>query len=226
MLTATLAAVAAALLALAVFAVRRPDTPAAPRALIATLCVTVAYDDAVIAAGRAIGTGDTLLALNAARFWLHSLVTPLAVAAAAALAASLGVAVLARTPGRIAVGVVVTGLIALGMATEASRLDLRTQSEAGTLRYVSERGGPPLAAIATVIAVIAIGAAVWRRAGIPWLLVGAVVMFAAAAAGATRFWIGNLGELVLQAAFVATLAAANRTGVRVVRQPEAAEEAG
>ncbi|GIH02416.1 hypothetical protein Rhe02_04830 [Rhizocola hellebori] len=51
------------------------------------VCAALAYDNACIAVGSAIGEGSTLQTLNAGRFWAHALITPLMVVVGWRLAA-------------------------------------------------------------------------------------------------------------------------------------------
>ncbi|GHJ47995.1 hypothetical protein Cs7R123_53370 [Catellatospora sp. TT07R-123] len=211
MISLLLAAVAVCMLGLGAYAVRlRAAGPAA--ALVALLCAGLAYDNTAVAIGRLLGFGQALEGVNAGRFWIHALLTPLLLVAAVLIGARLGVAVLARKAVRIGAVVLALALIALGAATDIVRLALAPATYADTLRYTNTAtAGPPVPAIATIVALIAVGVLLWRRAATAWLLLGAVAMFVAAAAGFRHFWLGNLGELALQATVVATLATAART---------------
>src|SRR5918912_4627496 len=116
MVTAALAATALLLIATGTIALRQRDGIGV---LVGLLCVSIAYDAAIIAFGTPIGVGSALQALNTGRYWLHALLTPLAIIAAAAIAARLGVRSLASLGGRILTGTLTAALIAVGVATEA-----------------------------------------------------------------------------------------------------------
>lgn len=151
------------------------------------------YDNAVIAAGSAIGEGDLLLALNAGRFWVHALVTPLMIWA------GLAIVNWVRPIAFIVIGI----LIAVGVYIDIVTLELVPQTEHGVLRYVNDAAaGPPIPAIVTILILIACGVVLFRRTRIVWLLLGAVVMFVAAGAGV--LWLGNFGEAVLLTGFLLT----------------------
>lgn len=221
MISALMASIAVCMLILAVVAACRRTAAGPAAALVAVICVGLAYDSGAVAIGRPLGFGPTLEAVNAPRFWIHALFTPLLVVAAAALAARLGVAALARRSVRIAGGLLVTALIVLGVAADIVALRLEPRAYADTLRYGNAAtAGPPIPAIVTMVALVVIGILVWRTVRSPWLCLGAIAMFAAAAAGAAHFWLGNVGELLLQLAVVATvLRAARATTEAAAPQP-------
>ncbi|RKE06760.1 hypothetical protein [Catellatospora citrea] len=211
MISALMASIAVCMLILAVMAARRRSTAGPAAALVAVICVGLAYDSTAVAIGRLLGFGPTLEAVNAPRYWSHAVLTPLLVVAGAALAARLGVTALRRQAVRIAGGVLVAALIALGVAADIVGLRLEPREYADTLRYGNAAAaGPPIPAIVTMLVLVVIGILVWRTARFPWLLLGALAMFAAAGAGAAHFWLGNVGELLLQLAVVATVLRAAR----------------
>ena len=124
---------------------------------------------------------------------------------------------------RYALWLLVLGLSAYGIYVDlAGGLELQLACVGDTIRYTSSAPpaqfcspdqvslpghGPPIPSIATVIVSIAIGAALWRSTGWPWLLITAAIMFVAAGApqAALGPTFGNLGEVILQAGFAATL---------------------
>ncbi|MEU8079707.1 hypothetical protein AB0B31_30200 [Catellatospora citrea] len=211
MISVLMASIAVCMLILAVVAARHRSTAGPAAALVAVICVGLAYDSAAVAIGRLLGFGPTLEAVNAPRYWSHAVLTPLLIVAGAALAARLGVTGLRRQAVRITGGVLVVALIALGVAADIVGLRLEPREYADTLRYGNAAAaGPPIPAIVTMLVLVVIGVLVWRTARFPWLLLGAVAMFAAAGAGAAHFWLGNVGELLLQLAVVATVLRAAR----------------
>ncbi|WP_155371189.1 hypothetical protein [Catellatospora vulcania] len=223
MISVLLSAIAVCLLILAVVAARTRGAAGPAAVLIAVICVGLAYDNGAVAIGRLLGFGPQLEAVNAPRYWIHALLTPLLVIAGAALAARLGVTLMTRRAVRLAGIALVAALVALGVAGDILALRLEQREYADTLRYVNAAAaGPPIPAILTILLVIAIGALTWRAARWPWLCLGAVAMFAAAAAGAAHFWIGNAGELALQLAVVATLARAAQHVDATTAAPQAA----
>lgn len=167
--------------------------------LVALVCAALTYDNVVIAAGTSIGAGPLLEGLNAGRFWAHALITPLMILAVL----RLGV----RVPAREVFWALTVLLVAYGAYIEIVRLRLGPRQESGTLRYVNVAAeGPPIAAIVTILVLIGLGIFIWRKSGRPWVAVGALTMFVAAAAGASVVWVQNLGEIALAACLVAGLA--------------------
>ena len=187
--------------------------------LVALICLGLAYDNLAIAAGRLLGFGGTLEAVSAPRFWIHALLTPLLIIAGGLMATRLGVRWTASRPVAVAGGALVLVLIAIGVFEDVLKLELAPEKYEDLVRYTNEgAGGPPIPAIVTILVLLVLGGAIWRTAGSPWLFAGSIAMFAAAAFSGSHPWLGNLGELVLQASLVATLAAAARAGSPAVRE--------
>lgn len=211
MVSWVMAAMGLCMLALAGVAPARGRAAGAAAWLVAAICLGLAYDNLVIAAGRAVGFGPALEALSTPRFWIHALLTPLLIVAGGLMAGRLGVRWAASRAAAVGGAVLVAVLVAIGLAEDVAGLELAPEKYADLVRYTNEgAGGPPIPAIVTIVVLIVLGAAVWRTAGSPWLCLGSLTMFAAAALGNAHPWLGNLGELALQASVVATLAAAAR----------------
>jgi hypothetical protein len=168
--------------------------------LLAVIAVALFWDNAIIAAGSTIGTGDLLIGLSVPRYVAHAVLTPLLILVV------FGIAALRRRPW---VWVLTGLLIAAGVYFEIIRLHLEPRTYADTLRYVNT-AGMPLPAIMTDLVLIGIGVILWRRDKLPWLFLGAVAMFVAAGAGFNAPWLGNLGELVLIGAILLTAAKRKR----------------
>ncbi|WP_238006575.1 hypothetical protein KZZ52_47085 [Dactylosporangium sp. AC04546] len=209
MVTALYGAFAAALLLASVFAARARSW------LLALVCLAVVYDNVVIALGTPLGEGTLLRSLNTGRFAAHALCTPLLIPVAVQLADRYGVRWASRTRAKQAATVLTIVAIALGTWTEVVAAELEPRTYAGALRYVdAAAAGPPIPAVVTMLVLVVAGASIWRRASWPWLFVGAVAMFAAAAGGVSTPWLGNLGEVFL----LSTLA---WTAARVARDAPA-----
>ncbi|SDT59473.1 hypothetical protein [Actinoplanes derwentensis] len=187
-----LIAVAEAVLLGLVITLRRrwPD-----RSLILLIPVLLALigDNAVIAAGSTIGTGDTLLALSYPRYIAHGLFVPLLIMVGAGLCRAHGI----RLP-LAASGILTAALIAVGIRQDIINLNLQPTPYADTLRYTNTAThGAPIPAVVTIVVLIALGAVLLARTRSPWLLAGSSAMFAAAALSVFAFWLGNVGELLL-----------------------------
>lgn len=183
----------------------------------------LAYDNLILTLGASIGVGSTLEALNVPRYLLHAVMTPLLVLTAFELARRARVPMAQSALSRnLIIGLAVV-LVGVGLAQSFVGMHLKPACHDGILRYAERvtenqlcegvvyeagvleaRGLPPLASIATVIAVAFWGLMIGRRAGLWWLLAGAVVMFITAAVPASRvgLWVGNGGEMVLLASLL------------------------
>lgn len=186
--------------------------------LVVITAASLAYDNAILTLGSSIGVGSTLEALSVPRYLLHSVFTPMLAYVAYELAGAGGVAWAQVARNRnIIVGLVVA-LIGVGMVQGVLGMHLKPACHDGILRYAERvtdnqvcegvvyaegelnvRSLPPIASIVTIIAVAVLGVLLGRKAGVWWLLVGAVVMFVTAMVPASRFglWIGNGGEIAL-----------------------------
>ena len=165
------------------------------------------YDTLIIGIGKFIGEGGLLKTLNAGRFYVHALLTPTMMIFGFGILRKARVKWAQSRTTHIVICVFTTLLIALGAYSDILRLDLQTKTIADTLRYVNEGGlkGPPIPAILTIIFLIVAGISLWRNTGWLWLAIGGIVMFIAAGAGmGDMFYIGNLGEVILGFANVAT----------------------
>ncbi|AZG46060.1 hypothetical protein [Gordonia insulae] len=213
-----MAAIGVAMLALCVISVRLVPKVGAVAVGVAVILVGLAYDNFAVAIGRFVGYGDTLLAINMPRFWIHAIVTPLLIVVAGILVGRLGVTQAQTRNVAIGGWALVAMLILIGVVEEIVKARLVPENAGDALRYVNaEATGAPLPAIITVLALLVLGVMAWRYAGFPWLFIGSMVMLIAAAAGNAVLWVGNLGELVLMSSVVVTMAAIG--GVRVPLAP-------
>ncbi|MEV4752789.1 hypothetical protein AB0K21_41125 [Streptosporangium sp. NPDC049248] len=163
----------------------------------------VAYDSAVVGAGRLIGEGPGLEALNTGRFAVHAVLTPLLIVHGAALVRR-GPVVPAWGLAGVLIVFEVVGLADL-------RLEPRWWSD--TLRYVSaDPSGPPIPALITTVILLVVGIVLWMRWRTPWLFLGAAALLATAGAAVALPILGNAGEAVLFAAIAATVDRDGRRG--------------
>ncbi|THV30805.1 hypothetical protein [Glycomyces paridis] len=167
------------------------------------------YDNAVIAAGSLVGEGAMLEGLNAGRFWLHALLTPLLVVWAWDAVRRSDAAWAARPWARWSAVGLAPALAALELATVVVGLDLHVRDEHGALSYTAAHaGGPPPMVLVVAAALLAAGAVLWRRDAWPWLFAGALLMSLGSGVpiplptGA----VTNAFEVLLLAAIIATTA--------------------
>ncbi len=165
------------------------------------------YDVLVILLGRFLGAGELLQALNASRFIIHGLATPLMIIFGFGVLRHAGVGWAQSRTNHIIVCVFTTLLIGLGVYEDILALDLQQSAVFDTLRYVNEGGlpGPPIPALLAIIFLIVAGISLWRHTGWKWLAMGSILMFIFAGAGVgDRFYIGNVGEIIFSVANVWT----------------------
>ncbi|MBB2941245.1 hypothetical protein FB565_000949 [Actinoplanes lutulentus] len=178
-----------------VITLRRRD-PDWTLSLLVLVILALIYDNAIVALGSTLGFGSLLEALSLPRYVTHALLVPLLIMVAVGLGRRYGFFAGRLLPAIF--GALTVALIALGAWADIVTLDLEPTRYADTLRYTNAAAnGPPIPAIIAILVMIGVGAALLVRARWPWLLVGGVAMFAAAGAGASILWLGNLGELAL-----------------------------
>ncbi|MGV9795852.1 hypothetical protein [Gordonia sp. NPDC003422] len=174
---------------------------------VAVICLGLAYDNFAVAVGRFVGYGDALMAINVPRYWIHAFFVPLLIPIAGVLVYRLGVKQIGTRNVVIPGLLLVAMLEVIGIITDIVRLDLEPENAGDALRYVNAgASGPPIASVVTVLALIVLGGMAARYSYFKWLLVGALAMLFAAAAGTAVLWLGNLGELILMITLLATMA--------------------
>lgn len=144
------------------------------------ILIGLLYDNTVITIGNLLGESALLQTLNAGRFFIHALVTPLLILAALDQAKRFDIKTAQTKWMQAVLGTLTLGLIIMGLA-EFSNLTLEPETFMGTLRYANPESGPPIPAIITIFVLMGIGIAIWRRASWPWLFAGAIVMFVGSA---------------------------------------------
>lgn len=175
------------------------------------------YDNAVIGFGVTLGEGPLLETLNAARYWLHGILTPLLILVAWHVLVRAGVR-WARSGWALATAAVLT--VACGayeMVVGAVPMRLEPEVAYGALDYanVNAPDGPPLMVLVVAAALLVAGILVWVRMRWPWLAVATAVLVVGSAvplpvpsAAAT-----NAFELILLIGVLATIAFQDRRAV-------------
>ena len=166
------------------------------------------WDNAVVALGAAVGPGDLLIALSWPRFIGHALLTPIWILTAFEYARRVDVPWLQGRGSRIAEWVLYLAMAGLGFLRSVVLLQFEEVRQ-GELFYYTNGGGfpgPPIPALVMVVLVVIAGVLVLRRTGWPWMLVGGIAMFIAAAVpiSVAGFLTSNAGEVALSLALVAT----------------------
>lgn len=165
------------------------------------------YDNLIIAIGSFIGENSLLKVLSAGRFYIHAFFTPTMIIFGFGVLRKVDVKWAQGKTAHIIFCLLTTLLLAIGVYTDILRPDLQVKFVGGILRYINEGGlkGPPVPAILTIIFLIVAGISLWRSTGWKWLAVGSILMVIAAGMGmGDLFYIGNLGEVILNFANVYT----------------------
>ncbi len=179
------------------------------------------YDCLLIGTGRWLGPSDLLYALSLPRYWGHWLFTPLWIIAAGGMLRLAGVPWVKPRWVMASFCLLAVAMIAMEIPLFFT-LELRPVCFMDTVRYaeavsanalcfpeqeVVRGSGPPVAAIVTNVVLFVSGCFIWARLRWPWLALGSLAMFFAAAVPASLASpaIGNLGEIVLAVSLLATL---------------------
>lgn len=174
------------------------------------------YDNLIIGLGGTIGAGPTLETLTFPRFLGHSLFTPSWIVAATMLAIRFGAF---RGRERIAcVGswVLYGVMVAVGLVNEVLSFEGELVREADVLYYTNVgrliTPPPPSLTMTLVVLLAGISVAVRTRGRWPWMALGALLVPAGQFVNAEGpiFFVVNLGEVLMSASLVATLAYAMR----------------
>lgn len=186
-----------------------------PATLPVLVVAALVYDNAVIGAGRFIGEGTLLEALNVARWWAHALVTPLLVLFAWHVAVRAGARWARTTVAAVGAVVLTIALVVWDLLTEVRGLSVEPGWEYGVLSYASTGtdSGPPVMPLVVGLALLVAGVVVWRRQRFVWLLAGAgaMVLGSAVPLPLPSAAVTNAFELVLLVSVMATRAYQDRS---------------
>lgn len=184
---------------------RLSQAPSLPLRLTLITVLALPYDSLVLAAGRRVGEGPLLRALNWPRFLLHVLAVPPLVLAEALLARRAGVG-WARHRAALPLAALVAGVtLAAGAAGELLTLDLAPHYHGDVLYYShADRDGPPLGAVVFLVATVVYGGAIWAHARWPWVALAALytLLVQAAPGAGLRGALVNTGEVLIVAALL------------------------
>ncbi len=211
-------------LAIAISLIRLLGRGYVPGAIFVTFVgLALVFDNAMIAFGARIGAGDFLETLSYPRFAMHAAFTPFLMLVAWLIAKAAGLAWTENKLLYAALWMLVLSMSGYGIYVDLlGGLELQPACLGDTLRYTSSAPppqfcypdqvslaghGPPIPSIVTCIVCLIVGFALWRAKAWRWLLAAATFMLLAAGAPQATLGptLGNLGEVVLQAGFAATL---------------------
>jgi hypothetical protein len=191
--------------------------------LTALIAGALVYDNLIVSLGTTIGIGDLLQTLSWPRFAMHALFTPFMMVAVTQMGAAGGIRWTESQPWKIALWVLVAAMIVVGAFESLVGLETAPACFNGIIRYTSSvspsqlcfegqptgsGGGPPIPSIVGNLVALVVGFGLWRQHGWVWLMLGSLIMFAAAAVpiGALGMAASNGGEVVLMTGYVVTVA--------------------
>ena len=202
-------AAAQAALAVWAFALWRKDRTIGAFAVLLPIAAVV-YDNLIIAMGSFIGEGALLEALTIPRFVGHAIFTPSWIIASIYLALRAGAFTRFRKPVLIGGWVLWASMVAIGLFNEVISFAGEFVAEGDVVYYtnVGRVITPPPPSLAMLIVVLICGIAVMWKTRWPWMLLGALTVFASQAVrgDAAAFVLINSTEVMLSAALCATLA--------------------
>ncbi|MHB1018264.1 MAG: hypothetical protein ACYC2X_10335 [Coriobacteriia bacterium] len=199
--------------ALAVWAFRlwRRDRTAGAFMLMLPIAA-VWYDNLIIGLGSTIGAGATLEALTFPRFLGHSLFTPSWMVAAVMLATRIGAFRGRERIARVGSWLLYGAMVAVGLMNEVISFEGELVREADVLYYTNVgrliTPPPPSLTMTLVVLLAGLYIAVRTCGRWPWMALGALLVPAGQFINAEGplFFIVNLGEVLMSASLVATLA--------------------
>jgi hypothetical protein len=205
----------ATLAALAIRLLRR--RPSLSLLMLALPIAAVVWDNAIMVLGAPLlnsGHDAALVALSWPRFIGHAVFTPAWIVAAIGLCRQTG-ARWAATPVANAGQWVLYGFAMLaGVMRYVVFLQMSPVWDGGMFYYTNTGTfpGPPLGSITMLVTVLVCGFVVWRKSGVPWMLLGSLFMLATQLIPReiVGFLVTNSGEVIMAASLVATAALLQR----------------
>lgn len=191
----------------------------------------VVWDNTIMALGARIGDGPLLVGLSWPRFIGHAVLTP------AWIIAAIGFAQRATSPAgprrasptkRTLAWALFAFAVLAGVLRYVVFLEMAPVFDGGMFYYTNAGTfpGPPIGSITMLFVALIASTFVWRRARIPWMLLGSLFMLATQLIPRelVGFLVTNSGEVLMAASLVATEAALQRLERRpsVTRQGEQA----
>jgi hypothetical protein len=200
-----------ALLAVWAFVLWRKDRTAGAFMLLLPIA-TVWYDNLILGLGSAIGAGPALELLTVPRFVGHALFTPSWIIASVMLATRFGAFAGRERIAAIGSWMLYAAMVVVGLFNEIVAFEGELVREADVLYYTNAgrlfTPPPPSLTMLVVVLLVGIYIAVRTRGCWPWMLLGALLVPIGQFLGeeGPMFLIVNLGEVLMSASLVATLA--------------------
>ena len=155
-------------------------------AMLLPILAWLMFDPLVIAVGNMLGEGSTLHVLHSLRYLLRAIATPFLLVIAFDQAKRARVKGLDDLLVMLGLGIVILALIVLGIMQGFAGIALDPVEIEGIKQYIADTPlGLPLAAIATMVLITLLGASVFFKTRVPWLLLAGLFMLAGSLAPTT-----------------------------------------
>ncbi|SER55196.1 hypothetical protein SAMN04487944_10623 [Gracilibacillus ureilyticus] len=173
-----------AYISLLVWAVYSSSQNLSYRSFLFLVITGLVYDNALLAFGRFIGAGELLETLNAARYWIHAIVTPTLVLYCYGILKLLNIEWVNSNKGKMVFYYITLLLIAIELIIEVIPLNLKPVWENGVLNYapVTANNHPPYMILAVTVILLVTSIILCKKTKWKWMLIGTVLMGAGSAA--------------------------------------------
>jgi hypothetical protein len=184
------------------------DNRSSPRLwLLRFMLLGMGYDNLVQGLGNWFIEASWYEAANVPRFLLHAGVLPFLTLFGLSVMRAAGVKLASNALLVAFCWLFTAAALTWGLYHEVYLLELGPKPALGVMKMGSLSGLPPIATIATNIAVLPMAAAVWKVSGWRWFFLGGLFIFLLNGATGAQPWgflVGNLGEVVFILALLAT----------------------
>ena len=167
----------AGLLALMLLSIKKSGAAVLSNVLILVI-VALIYDNGILGIGKWIGKGDLLENLNAARFWMHAIFTPLLILFSLDVLRRAGIEWSKRTAAMLLAAAYTLIAFLIELITVVWDLSLKAEKNYGVLSYTSANSphGPPIMILLVTLALLISSILLWKRTGWYWMFVGVGLM--------------------------------------------------
>ena len=197
----------AGLLALMLLSIKKSGVGVLSNVLILVI-VALIYDNGILGIGKWIGKGDLLENLNAARFWMHAIFTPLLILFSLDVLRRAGIEWSKKTAALLVATIYTFIAFLVELITVLWGLSLKAEKSYGVLSYTSANSpdGPPIMILLVTLALLISSILLWKRTGWYWMFVGVGLMLIGSMVNipVESGAITNAFELILLASLVFT----------------------
>ena len=167
----------AGLLALMLLSIKKSGVAVLSNVLILVI-VALIYDNGILGIGKWIGKGDLLENLNAARFWMHAIFTPLLILFSLDVLRRAGIEWSKKTAAMLLAAAYTLIAFLIELITVVWDLSLKAEKNYGVLSYTSANSphGPPIMILLVTLALLISSILLWKRTGWYWMFVGVGLM--------------------------------------------------